>query len=72
MDLPAILIKITGVILFAFTMRSIYKHIKDKKSKKKTGQKPEQSKTEYILNTFLLYAWFTFMTIFSAGMVLNN
>jgi len=71
MDLPAILIKITGCLLFAFTMRSIYKHVKDKKSKK-GQQKPQHSKTEYILNTFLLYAWFTFMTVFSAGMVLNN
>ncbi|MDR0307293.1 MAG: hypothetical protein LBI42_10715 [Chitinispirillales bacterium] len=72
MDLPAVLIKITGIVLFAFTMRSIYKHIKDKRAKKSAGQRTEQSKTEYVLNTFLLYAWFTFMTVLSAGMFFNN
>jgi len=73
MDLSAILIKIAGCLLFAFTMRSIYKHIKEKREKTKAKTaKVQYSKTEYILHTFLLYAWFAFMTVFSAGMVLNN
>jgi len=73
MDLSAILIKIAGCLLFAFTMRSIYKHVKEKRDKAKSkAPKPQYSKTEYVLHTFLLYAWFAFMTVFSAGMVLNN
>jgi len=71
MDMPAILIKITGVVLFALTLRSIYKHIKDKRAKRKQP-KQEQAVVEHLLNSVLLYAWFTFMTAFSMGMIFNN
>ncbi|MCL2219121.1 MAG: hypothetical protein FWC23_04330 [Chitinispirillia bacterium] len=84
MDTAAILIKITGLILFAFTVRSVYRHLRAKLAKNrapapapassppKADGKPEQSKVEHALNAFLLYAWFIFMTALSLGMVFNN
>ena len=74
MDIAAILVKITGIVLFAFTVRSVYRHFKGRFAKKieVSVKKPEQSKTERALNAFLLYAWFIFMTAFSLGMVVNN
>jgi hypothetical protein len=81
MDLAAILVKITGLVLFAFTARSVYKHFKAKIVKQqtqpaavqaKTDSKHEHSKIEHALNAFLLYAWFVFMTALSLGMVFNN
>ncbi|MFP4165433.1 MAG: hypothetical protein ACLFQB_06650 [Chitinispirillaceae bacterium] len=71
MDMPAILIKITGAVLFFLTMRSIYKHIKDKKAKKAQNQH-NQSVSEQFLNGLLLYLWLAFMTVFSLGMIINN
>lgn len=71
MDMPAILIKITGGVLFLLTMRSIYKHVKDKKAKR-VQNKQVQSVSEQFLNGFLLYLWLTFMTVFSLGMIINN
>jgi len=82
MDLAAVLIKITGFILFAFTARSVYKHFKAKFGKKpaaaegqgqnKAESKQEHSKVEHALNAFLLYAWFVFMSALSLGMIFNN
>jgi hypothetical protein len=81
MDTAAILIKITGLLLFLFTARSVYKHVKTKIARRKAikelpkaavAAKPEHSKVEHILNTFLLYAWFVFMTVLSLGMIFNN
>ncbi|MCL2182209.1 MAG: hypothetical protein FWB85_01915 [Chitinispirillia bacterium] len=81
MDLAAILIKITGLLLFAFTARSVYKHIKAKFVKKPAPaaqpaapaeNKQEHSKVEQALNGLLLYAWFVFMIALSLGMVFNN
>jgi len=75
MDIAAILAKITGLVLFFFTARSVYRHFKGKFAKKVNvpdNKKPEQSKAEQALNTILLYAWFVFMTAFSLGMVVNN
>ncbi|MDR2578018.1 MAG: hypothetical protein LBC70_04285 [Chitinispirillales bacterium] len=76
MDASAIIIKIVGLALFFFTVRSVYKHFKRKMAKcasrPKTEGKQEHSKIEHVLNTFLLYAWFLFMTAFSLGMIVNN
>jgi ABC-type Fe3+ transport system permease subunit len=76
MDTAAIIVKIVGLVLFAFTVRSVHRHFKRKMarcaSRPKTEGKPEQSKIEHALNTFLLYAWFLFMTAFSLGMIVNN
>jgi ABC-type Fe3+ transport system permease subunit len=76
MDASAILVKIAGLVLFFFTARSVYRHFKARAAKrgkpKPSDNKPEQSKVEHALNTFLLYAWFVFMTALSLGMVVNN
>ncbi len=71
MDTPAILIKITGVVLFLLTIRSIYKHVKDKRAKRGKEKQP-QSVSEQFLNGLLLYVWLAFMTAFSLGMFFNN
>jgi len=84
MDAAAIIVKIIGSVLFLFTVRSVYKHFKERlfKHPSASGQaasadkhKPEQqrhSKAEHALNAFLLYAWFIFMTALSLGMIVNN
>jgi len=83
MDTAAIIVKIIGLVLFLFTVRSVYKHFREKVCKRSPAsgqtasadtQKPEQqhSKAEHALNTFLLYAWFIFMTALSLGMIVNN
>lgn len=72
MDLPVILIKITGIILFAWTAFSIYKHIKAKLAAQKDKKVDSQSLSEQFLNNLLLYVWLAFMVVFSSGMVLNN
>jgi hypothetical protein len=71
MDTPAILIKITGAALFLWTLRSIYKHVKDKRAKR-SEKKAGQAVSEQFLNGVLLYVWLMFMTAFSLGMVFNN
>ena len=68
MPASIILVKITGVILLGWTIRSIFKHLKERKL---SGQM-EQSFTEQILNNILLYLWLLFMTVFSIGMIVNN
>jgi hypothetical protein len=68
MSLSTILVKIFGVLLLAWTARSIFKHIKDRKKNPVT----DQSITEQILNNLLLYLWLAFCTIFSIGMIVNN
>ena len=73
MDLPAILIKITGFILLAWTLFSIYKHVQDKKRiAKETRKEQHQSVSEQILNNILLYLWLAFCLVFSVGMMVNN
>ena len=72
MDIPKILINITGLILLIWTIRSIYIHIKEKKRKKSEASAEEQSVSEQILNNILLYLWLAFMIVFSTGMILNN
>ena len=70
MDWPVILIKITGCVLFIWTMHSIYTNVKKVKQKNEGGA--EQSVSEQLLNNLLLIAWLTFMTAFSLGMIFNN
>jgi hypothetical protein len=68
MQLSTILVKIVGVLFLAWTIRSIVKHIKGRK----TAGISEQSITEQFLNNLLLYLWLMFMTVFSIGMIVNN
>ncbi len=68
MPLSTILIKAVGLLLLAWTGRSIVKHVKEKKA----SAQSEQSFTEQVLNNLLLYLWLLFMTIFSIGMIVNN
>jgi Na+/melibiose symporter-like transporter len=71
-DIPIILIKITGVALLIWTIRSIYIHVKEKRKPKNQDKKEEQSVSEQILNNTLLYLWLLFMLTFSIGMIVNN
>lgn len=70
MDFITIAAKITGVILFLFTIKAIVKHFK--KESKEAKEAPNQSKTERLLNAGILYLWFFFITSFSIGMIVNN
>lgn len=74
MDLPAVLIKITGLVLLGWTCYSIYRHVRDKRAAMKAAAKTDevQSVSEQILNNILLYLWLTFMLVFSIGMIVNN
>jgi hypothetical protein len=68
MSISTILVKAAGVILFAGTIRSILRHLKERKLRKQD----EQAVSEQVLNNFLLYLWLAFMTVFSLGMFFNN
>ncbi len=70
MDFLTIAAKITGVIILIFTIRSIIKHVK--KESKEAKEAPNQSKTELMLNSAILYLWLFFITAFSIGMIVNN
>ena len=83
MDLAAILAKLTGIALCAWTLRSIYKHFFSQGKNKgiavqaAAGQSTQssdkkQSITEAFLNNLLLYLWLAFMLAFSTGMIFNN
>ncbi len=72
MDLSILLIKITGLALLIWTIRSIIIHVKEKKKAKLEGKKDEQSVSEQVLNMALLYLWLIFMLVFSTGMIVNN
>lgn len=72
MDIPVILIKIVGIVLFIWTVRSIYVHFKEKREAQKNGKVDQQSLSEKILNDILLYLWLAFMLVFSSGMFFNN
>jgi hypothetical protein len=68
MTLSTILVKVVGLVLFAGTVRSVIRHLKERKLKKQN----EQAVSEQLLNNFLLYLWLAFMTVFSLGMIFNN
>jgi hypothetical protein len=68
MTLSTILVKVVGLVLFAGTVRSVIRHLKERKVKKQN----EQAVSEQLLNNFLLYLWLAFMTVFSLGMIFNN
>lgn len=72
MDLPILLIKITGTALLLWTVRSIYIHVKEKRESKNQSKHEEQSISEQVLNNTLLYLWLLFMLTFSIGMIVNN
>ena len=74
MDYSTILVKVTGAVLLIWTLRSIYKHFMDHKTKNDALPKDDKktSLTEQLLNNLLLYLWLAFMIIFSSGMILNN
>lgn len=69
MDIPTLLIRITGVVLFGWTVKSVIKHYKDVKVKE---NKESQAVSEQVLNNTLFYVWLIFMFAFSIGMVVNN
>jgi cytochrome b561 len=68
MPISTILVKSVGLVLLAWTIRSIVKHLKERKN----SVQSEQSITEQILNNLLLYLWLLFMSVFSIGMIVNN
>jgi hypothetical protein len=70
MDIPAVLIKITGIVIFLFTLRGIVLHIKKESKEAKAAQ--TQSKGEKFLNGIIFYLWLIFITAFSLGMIFNN
>lgn len=70
MEISTVLIKITGVIIFLWTIRSIVLHIKKESKEAKSAQ--TQSKGERFLNGIILYLWIVFITAFSLGMIVNN
>jgi threonine/homoserine/homoserine lactone efflux protein len=70
MDIPAILVKIVGLGLLAWTVVSIIRHVRSKIKQKNARE--VQSVTEQVLNNLLLYLWLAFMLAFSTGMIINN
>lgn len=70
MDIPAVLIKITGVLLLAYTIFNFVKHLK--KESKEAKEAANQSYIERFLNGIILYVWYFFITAFSLGMIINN
>jgi hypothetical protein len=72
MDTPTILVKLAGLLLLAWTIRSIVKHYRDRRAAQRAGGQEEQALSELILNNLLLYLWLAFMLVFSIGMMVNN
>jgi len=72
MDWPIVLVKLTGLVLLAVTLRSIYRHVRERRKARAQGQQDQQSTGERALNSILLYAWYAFMLAFSTGMIVNN
>ena len=70
MDILVILIKITGIIIFLFTVRTVVLHVKKESKEAKAAQ--TQSKGERLLNGIIFYLWLAFITAFSLGMIFNN
>ena len=68
MPLPILLAKIAGVLLLAWTCRSVWKHVRELRQNRNS----EQSISESILNNLLLYLWLAFTTAFSFGLFFNN
>lgn len=69
MDIPTLLIRLTGIALFGWTVKSIFKHYKDVKVKQENDT---QAVSEQFLNNALFYVWIAFMFAFSIGMIVNN
>jgi glycerol uptake facilitator-like aquaporin len=72
MDWSAVLAKIAGLVLLAWTVWSIIKHFRERSAAVKSGRQEPQSISEQILNNLLLYLWLVFMLVFSVGMIVNN
>lgn len=72
MALSTILVKVVGLILLGWTLRSIYKHVKERRAEARRNEGTAQSLSEQLLNNLLLYVWLLFMVVFSVGMVVNN
>ncbi len=68
MTISTILVKTVGLVFLIWTIRSVFKHLKERKVKKQN----EQAVSEQILNNLLLYLWLAFMLAFSLGMIFNN
>jgi len=72
MALSTILVKVVGLILLLWTIRSIYKHVKEHRAEARRNEGTTQSLSEQLLNNLLLYVWLLFMVVFSVGMMVNN
>ena len=72
MDIPTILIRIAGVLLFGWTVRSLVLHINEIKKSNIVKKDEVQSVSEKTLNNALFYVWLLFMFAFSIGMLVNN
>ncbi|MGM0443662.1 MAG: hypothetical protein ACQEQV_05690 [Fibrobacterota bacterium] len=70
MDVPAVLIRITGFVILCSTVVFFIKHLK--KESKEAQEAANQSRLELILNNIILYVWYAFITAFSVGMMVNN
>ncbi|MGM0462340.1 MAG: hypothetical protein ACQEQ4_07985 [Fibrobacterota bacterium] len=70
MDIPVILIRITGIIILGATIYFFRRHLK--KESREAREAEKQSRLEYILNSIILYVWYAFITAFSIGMIVNN
>jgi hypothetical protein len=86
MDAPAVIAKICGIVLLAWTAHSIFKHFTQRSIKTllcpdsaratataapaAAGKK--HSVIEHFLNRLLLYLWFIFLLVFSIGLIVNN
>jgi len=68
MEISTILVKVCGAVFLAWTIRSVFKHLKERKQAKED----DQAVSEQFLNNLLLYLWLAFMTAFSIGMIVNN
>lgn len=75
MDIPALLAKIAGTMLLAWTLWSILKSYRQQKQLQATTPQaavPQQAISEMVLNNILLYLWRAFMVAFSIGLIFNN
>lgn len=73
MDIPSLLAKIAGFVLFGWTAFSAYKHVRSKYFVVTADSATtHQSISETFLNNLLLYVWHAFMVAFSIGLIINN
>ncbi|MBN2189372.1 MAG: hypothetical protein JW699_07945 [Chitinispirillaceae bacterium] len=86
MDALALVAKILGIVLLAWTASSIFRHftrrsirslLRPGSAKAGAPSAPadsgkKHSVIEHFLNRLLLYLWFIFLLAFSTGLIVNN